>query len=293
MKLFLRGNKAMNDWKCPIEDIDEDIRELVKILFVHNMKPYMSCSGSYKDHKNKSYLPECASIEILDSNVARELIAVLIKDKRFKISISKERERVIYDNHLPNGLRFKIEFENICGETQKDLMIMILSMIHGEKATDYDRQKIDMVCGLIDAFAATMDSQIVFSFNDEMIVEGKENDDNYSIKIQDKKDFGKYYTLIEHAVDGFEQDERESKFYGSDFLKVLSTLRKIILDYQQIPRLNPGEKINLVKSSITRINKFTMDYNEKIKAAQVKLEESKSNLFETESVSFEDLMSMF
>ena len=283
----------MNDWKCPIEDIDEDIRELVKILFIHNMKPYMSCSGSYKDHKNKSYLPECASIEILDSNVARELIAILIKDKRFKISIFKERERVIYDNHLPNGLRFKIEFENICGETQKDLMIMILSMIHGEKAEDYDRQKIDMVCSLIDACVATMDSQLVFSFNDEMIVEGKENDDNYSIKIQDKKNFGEYYTLINHAVDGFEQDERASKFYGSDFLKVLSTLRKIILDYHQIPRLNPGEKINLVKSGITRINRFTMDYNEKIKAAQIKLEESKSNLFETESVSFEDLMSMF
>ena len=80
----------MNDWKCPIECIDEDIREVVRLIFNNNMKPYMSCSGSYKDHKDKPYLPETGCIEMLDSELTRELIAVLINDEKYKCSISKE-----------------------------------------------------------------------------------------------------------------------------------------------------------------------------------------------------------
>ena len=74
----------MNKWKCPIENLDEDIREVVRLLFNNNMKPYMSCSGSYKDHKEKQYIPESACVEMLDSEATRELMAMLIKDKRFK-----------------------------------------------------------------------------------------------------------------------------------------------------------------------------------------------------------------
>ena len=87
----------MSEWKCPIDSLDSDIREVVRVLYENNMRPYMSCSGSYRDHRNKGFIPECAGIEILDSELTRELIAVLISDKRFKCSIAKERGRVLYD----------------------------------------------------------------------------------------------------------------------------------------------------------------------------------------------------
>ena len=187
MNAILKGGKIMNDWKCPIECIDEDIREVVRLIFNNNMKPYLSCSGSYKDHKDKPYFPESAFIEMLDSENTRELLAILINDKRFKISISKEGERVVYDNNLPNGLRFEIEFENICGDMQEELIAIIQTIIQGKKAEAEDRKRIDMVCSLIDTFDTIKNQQITFSFNDEMIIEEGEHNDNYSIKYQDRK----------------------------------------------------------------------------------------------------------
>ena len=284
----------MNNWKCPIEDIDEDIREVVRLIFDNSMKPYMSCSGSYKDHKDKPYFPESACIEMLDSEYTRELLAILINDKRFKISISKAGERVVYDNNLPEGLRFKIEFENICGDMQEELTAIIQTIICGKKAEVGDRKRIDLVCNLIDTFNVIKNHEIMFSFNDEMIIEEGEHDDNYSIKIKDKKRFEDYYPTISHAIDGFEQDESGCKFYGSDFLSMLSVLKKIIMDYNQIKTVMEGEKLHLVQLNSKRINRFTANYNEKIKSAQEKIEEkSNSKLFKTESVNFDDLMSMF
>ena len=284
----------MDNWKCPIEDLDEDIREVVRLIFNNNMKPYMSCSGSYKDHKDKPYFPESACIEMLDSENARELLAILINDKRFKCSISKEGEQVVYDNNLPKGLRFKVEFENVCGEMQEELIIIIQTIIQCKKAEVDDRKKIDMVCSLIDTFDAIKNHQIMFSFNDEMIIEEGEHDDNYSIKIQDKKNFEDYYTTINHAIDGFEQDESGCKLYGSDFISMIAVLRKTIMDYDQIETVMQGEELHLVQLNSNRINRFTANYNKKIKTAQEKIEEeSSSKLFETKSVSFDDLMSMF
>lgn len=284
----------MNDWKCPIECIDEDIREVVRLIFNNNMKPYLSCSGSYKDHKDKPYFPESAFIEMLDSENTRELLAILINDKRFKISISKEGERVVYDNNLPNGLRFEIEFENICGDMQEELIAIIQTIIQGKKAEAEDRKRIDMVCSLIDTFDTIKNQQITFSFNDEMIIEEGEHNDNYSIKYQDKKNFKEYYSTISHAIDGFEQDESGCKIYGSDFLSMLSVLRKIIMDYDQIETVMQGEEVHLVQPNSKRINRFRVNCNEKIETAKVKIEEElNSKLFETRSVDFDDLMSMF
>ena len=115
----------MENWQCPIEYIDEDIREVVRILYENGMKPYMSCSGSYKDHKGKSVIVQSACVEMLDSGLTRELMAILINDKRFKCSISKESARMFYDNNLPLGFRFKVEFENICGDVSKDLQSIL------------------------------------------------------------------------------------------------------------------------------------------------------------------------
>lgn len=68
----------MKDWKCPVDSLDEDIREVVRILYKNNMKPYMSCSGSYKDHEGKAYIPQSACVEMLDSELTRELMLMSI-----------------------------------------------------------------------------------------------------------------------------------------------------------------------------------------------------------------------
>ena len=283
----------MNEWKCPIEYIDEDIREVVRLIYNNNMKPYNSCSGSYKDHKDESHWPESASIEMLDSELTRELIAILIKDKRFKCSISKERECVLYDNKLPEGLRFKIEFENICGDMQQVLMMFMQSVIQAKKTEIGNREEIDIVCDLIDAFDVTHGNQIQFSFNDEMRLEDHENEDNYSIEIKDKRKFEGLGKSINHVINGFIQDESKCKIYGNDFLSMISVLKKIRMDYYKAPRLNPGEEAQVLQFGSKRVNIFTEGYNERIKTAQEKLEqESRNELFTSESFSVDDLMGM-
>ncbi|MBQ3408678.1 MAG: hypothetical protein IJH12_05715 [Clostridia bacterium] len=283
----------MNDWKCPIEYIDEDIREVVRLIYNNNMKPYNSCSGSYKDHKDESLWPESASIEMLDSKLTRELLAILIKDKRFKCSISKERECVLYDNKLPEGLRFKIEFENICGDMQQVLMRLMQSVIQGKKAEIGNRKEIDIVCDFIADFDVIHGNEIKFSFNDEMTLKDHENEDNYSIEIKDKRKFESLGKSINHVIDGFIQDESKCKIYGSNFLSMISVLKKIRMDYYKIPRLNPGEKVQVFQLGSKRANKFTEGYNEKIKIAQEKLEqELRNELSTSESFSFDDLMGM-
>ena len=140
----------MKNWQCPIEQLDEDIREIVRKLYENGMKPYMSCSGSYKDHSGESAIPQAACVEMLDSELTRELMACLINDERFKCSISKENACAFYDNNLPLGFRFKIEFENICGDVSKDLESVLDGIVKGIKSNLADRKKIDAVCEFID-----------------------------------------------------------------------------------------------------------------------------------------------
>ena len=66
------------------------------------------------------------------------------------------------------------------------------------------------------------------------------------------------------------------------------------MDYDQIETVMQGEEVHLVQPNSKRINRFTVNYNEKIETAKVKIEEElNSKLFETRSVDFDDLMSMF
>lgn len=284
----------MENWKCPIKYIDEDIRECVRILYENDMKPYMSCSGSYKDHKGKSVIVQSACVEMLDSELTRELMSMLISDKRFKCSISKENARVFYDNHLPLGFRFKVEFENICGDVSKDLQSTIESLVKGRKSNLEDRKKIDTVCELIDIFEVSRGNCITFSFNDEMVDPVKKEGDNYSITIRDKKDFGDLKNQLGKSLDGFFQNQYESRFLGSDFITMLAFLKKVGLEYSEIQILKPGQKIRCIEDK-SRINKFMSSYSEKTELAKTKLE-SKQNesLFEnTQVINFEDLLGFF
>ena len=266
----------MSEWKCPIDSLDSDIREVVRVSYENNMRPYMSCSGSYRDHRNKGFIPECAGIEILDSELTRELIAVLISDKRFKCSIAKERGRVLYDNYLPLGLRFKIDFANVDSSMQDELLGIIQSVIQGTRAERGDRKRVDAVCDTINTFETPDDRTIIFGFNDQNIVDGEETDDNYSLTIRDRRRFDGYARNIEQAVDDYKQDDYGATFYGKDFYSMVAALKKFIQDYEGIPRLRKGEGLRRISTRKRRTDKFTADYEEKKKIAQQRLDEEES-----------------
>ena len=266
----------MSEWKCPIDSLDSDIREVVRVSYENNMRPYMSCSGSYRDHRNKGFIPECAEIEILDSELTRELIAVLISDKRFKCSIAKERGRVLYDNYLPLGLRFKIDFANVDSSMQDELLGIIQSVIQGRRAERGDRKRVDAVCDTINTFETPDDRTIIFGFNDQNIVDGEETDDNYSLTIRDRRRFDGYARNIEQAVDDYKQDDYGATFYGKDFYSMVAALKKFIQDYEGIPRLRKGEGLRRISTRKRRTDKFTADYEEKKKIAQQRLDEEES-----------------
>ena len=284
----------MSEWKCPIDSLDSDIREVVRVSYENNMRPYMSCSGSYRDHRNKGFFPECAGIEILDSELTRELIAVLISDKRFKCSIAKERGRVLYDNYLPLGLRFKIDFANVDSSMQDELLGIIQSVIQGRRAERGDRKRVDAVCDTINTFETPDDRTIIFGFNDQNIVDGEETDDNYSLTIRDRRRFDVYAREIEQAVDDFKQDDYGATFYGKDFYSMVAALKKFIQDYEGIPRLRKGEGLRRISTRKRRTDKFTADYEEKKKIAQQRLDEEESDR-NSETISFDitDLTDFF
>lgn len=284
----------MEKWICPIEYIDEDIREVVRILYENGMKPYMSCSGSYKDHNGKSVIVQSACVEMLDSYLTRELMAMLINDKRFKCSILKENDRVFYDNNLPLGFRFKVEFENICGEVGKDLQSILEDLVKGRESNSEDRKKIDAVCELIDVFDVSRGNSITFSFNDEMVIPDKLEEDNYSISIRDQKDFEDFKNLFDKSLDGFFQNQYECRFFKSDFITMLAILKKVGIKYSDIPILKPGEKTRDIKCE-NRIDKFMLSYTEKTESAKAELEgrENQRLLEDIQVINFEDLLGFF
>ena len=286
--------EKMENWRCPIEYIDEDVREVVRILYENGMKPYMSCSGSYKDHKGKSCIVQSGCVEMLDSELTRELMAMLINDRRFKCSISKENARDFYDNHLPQGFRFKIEFENICGDVSKDLQSILEGLVKGMRANIEDRKKIDAVCELINTFDVSKGNIISFGFNDEMVNPAKTEGDNYSITIADQKDFGDFNRDFGKSLDGFFQNQYESKFLGSDFITMLAFLKKVGIENIKIPRLKHGQQKRCIKDG-SRINKFMASYNEKRELAERRLmEEQNQSLFgNSQAISLEDLLGSF
>lgn len=284
----------MENWQCPVEHLDEDIRDVVRILFENGMKPYMSCSGSYKDHERKSAIQQSACVEMLDSELTRQFMARLINDKRFKCSISKENACEFYDNQLPVGFRFKIEFENICGDVSKDLQSVLQEIVKGKEPNIEDRKKIDAVCELIETFDVSNGNNIAFSFNDEMVNPARSEEDNYSITISDKKDFEGLKSDFGKSLDGFIQNEYKTKFFGNDYIMMLAFLKKIGIEYSQIPMLKPGQKPRHIVDE-SRIDKFMSLYSEKLELAKLELE-SKQNeeLFASQQfINLEDLLGFF
>ncbi len=284
----------MNDWICPIEAIDADIREVVRIAYENDMRPYMSCSGSVKDHEGKGAIPIAGSVETLDSEYIREIIAILIDDPRYACSIRKQGATRFYDNILPEGLNFQLEFENACGDVQTDLSQLFTDVINGRRALPQQRKNIDFICDLVSQFDVRSGSKICFTFNDPKVLAGKENLGNYAITVTGPKNIESITSQIEGLVEDIEQENRTCKIYGSDSVAMTGILKKVVEEYPRVPSLRPGERLKVGKSTTPRVDLFFERYNEG--KTVLKERELNSDLFTEEnyfSISPEDLLDFF
>ena len=232
----------MEEWKCPLNELDNDIRELVEIALNNGMRPYMSCSGSYRDHKGKSAIPICGCVELLDSEFIREVIAILLNNKNFSCKIKKAPRTNFYGNELPEGLRFEIDFENAKGNVGQELKQLFNDVILGRRSLPYDREKVESICELLSTFDVKDGSQIAFYFNAPRIDVTNPEKDNYAIEINGRKNTQSLIDEINNNVDGIEQDEKLCTIYGSDIITIGAVLKKAIITYPKLPYLGKGIK---------------------------------------------------
>ena len=258
----------MNDWICPLDEIDSDIRDTVRIAFENGMRPYMSCSGSMKDHDSKGAIPIAGTIELLDSEYIREIMAILIADPNYACSIRKQGATLFYDNVLPEGLNFQIEFANVCGDAQEPLSQLFTEVVNGRKAWPKQRKNVDVICDLVNQFDVRNGSTIGFTFNDPNIAS---NIENYSISITGVRDLKDIIQQIEGSVDDIEQGDRNCVIYGSEIITMGAVLRKVVEDYPRAPMMR---KVQAHKRSCVaqRRNLFVEKYNDRKDEARASLE---------------------
>ncbi len=270
--------KDNQEWKCPIDEIDADIREVVKTLLEHGFRPFQSCSGSYKDHRERSAIPSTGLIEILDSEFTRNLIANLSRDKRFCCGIVFEGTRQFYGNKLPEGFRFSISFENIEGNMQDELLSIIQKTIDKSQIPNESRNQVDRVCSVLRKFNVKYNNTIGFVFNDPMLIEGKENEENYSIVIYDRKDSSKFKEYVGELITGIEENSRygrvECIFYGNNFESMWRALQNIQNNYNKVPVLRGATA--KYSTAETRHSIFAIGHMEKTRRAQRKLEDDEN-----------------
>lgn len=279
----------MNDWICPLDEIDSDIRETVRIAFENGMRPYMSCSGSLKDHDEKGAIPIAGTIELLDSEYIREIMAILIADPNYSCSIRKQGATLFYDNVIPEGLNFELEFPNVCGDEGEKLSQLFTEVVNGRRSLPEQRETIDVICDLINQFDVRSGATIGFTFNDSNVILGKENAENYSIKVRGPKELDEMIEQIESNVDDIEQRDRTCTVYGSNLITMATVLKKMVDDYPKAPSIKRG-KTPKSKENSQRKNRFVDSYNERLNEARSNLE---SIDFRSESFSVSDLMDFF
>ena len=243
------------NWICPIDSLDPDIRELVEYAYYNGLYPYMSCSGSYEDHKDESVFPTCGSIEFLDSEEIREIMAKLLKDKRFACTIIKAPATTCYDNELPEGLRFRIEFENIDGNIQEELLPIFQNTIsrlrnnpsYGQKKS-YNRKRVDSICNRLDEFNVNDGhSQLSFSFNPSKCASEYQDAENYAVEINGRRKTEALLdnissSLAKNNIDiDVDQKDNTSTIYGRDFNAMVAILKHVSQTYTKLPYLGRGD----------------------------------------------------
>ncbi len=135
-----------------VEGIDEGVSEIVTLLNKNYMKPFASCDGMIKTHidSDKNDITN-GYIAMLDSKKGRDLIAILLDDYDYNISISKMEDCEIYGNKV-SGIRLGIYFENAEGDKQNKLKETIEQYLQGKiKPDKKQRKRVEMVCDFIEA----------------------------------------------------------------------------------------------------------------------------------------------
>lgn len=266
----------MKEWKCSLNELDNDIRELVEIALNNGMQPYMSCSGSYRDHKDKSSIPVCGCIELLDSEYIREVIAILLNNKNFSCKIKKAPKTDFYGNELPEGLRFEIDFENAKGNVGQELKQLFNDVILGRRSLPYDREKVNSICELLSTFDVKDGSQIAFYFNAPKIDVTNPEKDNYAIEINGRKNTQSLINEINNNVDGIEQDEKLCTIYGSDIITMGAVLKKTIIAYPKLSYL--GKEKNRRLTLPNREDFLLKQYNSHIDEARIDSDSGNCNI---------------
>lgn len=255
------------------------------------MYPCQSCSGSLKDHYRKhGEIATFAYVEMLDSELVRNLFVKLQKDKRFECVIRKEKGKKLYDNNLPEGLRFTINFANPQGDKQKILEDYIHEVINEREIMNKskERKKVDCICELMESFDVSEGSQIEFGFNNPNIIENDPSE-NFAISItngRENKDLRKLQNSLNCEDNEFQlDDEKRCTIYGDEFFKMASRLRKAIYDYKTLER---QKHIHTESSVGTRRKDIFLEEYKNAPAYDPTFFEFEANYF-----SPDDLMSFF
>lgn len=216
-------------------------------------------------------------------------MTILIADPNYACSIRKQGATLFYDNVLPEGLNFQIEFPNVCGDADEILSQLFTEVVNGRRALPEQRKNIDVICDLVNQFDVRNGSTIGFTFNDPNVVLGKERGENYSIKVEGSKDLDEIVELIEKSVDDIEQKDRSCTVYGDDLTVMATVLKKVIEDYPKAPFLKRGQPSKSREGS-QRKNLFLDRYNERHDEARSNLE---SVDLGTQYFGADDLMDFF
>ena len=217
---------------------------------------------------------------------------MLLDNRNFTCSISKEKEREFYDNILPEGLRFKIEFENVRGTIQEELISLFNDIISGKKSIPAQRKNVDVICELVSQFNVKDGSEINFSFNDPNIDTTRINDNNYSIQVTGRKVFEGFTNQFSNTINDIEQDKTSCTVYTSDLATAAAILKKAITDYPLLPPLKKGENNKTIKSQ-HREYRHLKSYNNNLEEARKKMLNEPSVIFETHHATVDDLLDFF
>jgi hypothetical protein len=230
----------MDNWNCPVDELDPGIKEIVQTFYDNGMRPFMSCSGTKLDHDvRRGYIPISASIEFVDSDLSRRLFSRLIDDDRFECSITMSQKDVVYDNHIPDGLKFKIEFANPYGRQAKDLLQITRDTISNSQENSENRGRINLVCTELLKLNTEDGSRMMFEFNNPNLLPNQ-TEPNYALEVINgwpHKNLALLQSRTKCPDEEFEvNNDNQITIYSSDFLVATARLKKVMIDYMSLKR---------------------------------------------------------
>lgn len=242
--------------KFRAEDIDVGILPLVELMNNNGFEPFASCDGMIEHHFDKwgnqnPYDVWNAYIAFLDSENSRNLLAVLIDNDRFNITISNPATYELYGNII-SGVRFAIHFDNYRGDGVKMLMTIVKKVVSGEiKPTLNNKMIINFIAGLLSS-SEMMNENLDISFAVHPIyrqTNGNQVKENYSFRISEKEPKKNMFEMP--MLLGIEPDSENvdliqnciCQFYFEDFKMAIGYLCTAVLWYYNLGEVQYSDEI--------------------------------------------------